>query len=55
MTYSYDLVGNITKLENATTVYTWQNASVRTGPLGMEYTYDNLYQLKSAIGRSSHV
>jgi RHS repeat-associated protein len=50
MTYYYDLVGNITKVENATTVYTWQNASVRTGPLTMSYTYDNLYQLTSATG-----
>ncbi len=50
MHYYYDLVGNITKVENASTVYTWQNASVRTGPMRMQYTYDNLYQLTGATG-----
>jgi len=51
MHYYYDMVGNITKVENATTVYTWQNASVRTGPMTMSYTYDNLYQLRSTTGK----
>jgi RHS repeat-associated protein len=47
----HDLVGNITKVENATSAYTWQFASVRTGPKTMSYTYDNMYQLKSATGK----
>jgi RHS repeat-associated protein len=49
--YWYDLVGNITKVENQSTVYTWQNASVHTGPMRTEHTYDKLCQLKSATGR----
>jgi RHS repeat-associated protein len=48
--YTYDVVGNITHVENQSTVYTWQNASVHTGPMKMDYAYDNLYQLKSATG-----
>jgi RHS repeat-associated protein len=51
MTYYYDLVGNIKKVENATTAYIWQYDGVHTGPKRMEYTYDNLYQLKSATGK----
>jgi RHS repeat-associated protein len=51
MHYTYDLVGNISRIENRVPIVAAQNDSVRTGPLDVTFTYDNLYQIKSAAGK----
>ena len=45
--YSYDKVGNVTRMTNNVSVRPHLNAGVFVGPLDVSYTYDNLYQLRS--------
>ncbi|HEY6872131.1 MAG TPA: RHS repeat-associated core domain-containing protein [Geobacteraceae bacterium] len=48
MTYGYDLVGNVLKVQNA--INTPTNTVLPAGPVVQVFEYDDLYQLKTANG-----
>lgn len=50
VTYTYDPVGNLVESANAAPVDPAQAGSVKVGPVTETYTYDDLYQLKTADG-----
>jgi RHS repeat-associated protein len=49
--YTYDDVGNVTRMVNSVSVQPWRNGPVFVGPMDASYTYDNLYQLKSMTAK----
>ena len=55
LSYTYDLVGNLTTIANALPVPTpvAPNTVVAPGPTSQSFTYDDLYQLASASGTYS--
>jgi RHS repeat-associated protein len=48
MSYGYDLVGNVLKIQNSINVPT--NTALPAGPVMQEFSYDDLYQLTNAQG-----
>ena len=48
LTYGYDLVGNVLKIQNA--ISTPTNTALLAGPVIQIFEYDDLYQLKNADG-----
>jgi RHS repeat-associated protein len=51
MTYGYDLVGNVLKIQN--NIATPTNTALPAGPVIQQFDYDDLYQLKTADGEYS--
>ena len=51
LSYGYDLVGNILRVQNA--INTPTNTALPAGPLTQVFEYDDLYQLKTADGEYS--
>jgi len=50
VSYQYDPLGNVTQIANTAPVDATQTGSVKVGPATENFSYDDLYQLKTADG-----
>lgn len=50
LAYQYDPVGNLTQIANTAPVDPTQTGTVKVGPVTENFTYDDLYQLRTADG-----